>query len=213
MPYDNAVPQAAQRISASQQPILNNFIEIGNDFALNHVPLTAGANNGKHNLVQFVSQIPAYLAVAGAAAGEVNIYNKLPQIPFVATNRQELFIVRSGADALNVPITSRNAYVGGNPSSNWFYLPCGLLVKWGRATYIAVGDPGVNLDAIGQHYAPPTNPTVFLSAERQGGGFQPSISLAICTANLLTVVGTNAVGASTQVSYSWMTIGVAALVP
>jgi len=142
MPYNPNVPQALQRISATQQPILGNFTELNTDFNTNHINYTYvnAADRGKHNLVQFVTQAP--LAVPAVGATEVGMYNKVPEAPFPITGKQELFVkipnhAVIGAGDLDIPITAQLYDIG--TQEGYFYLPCGLLVKYGYKSTGLVG--------------------------------------------------------------------------
>lgn len=65
MSYHPNIPQANDDPSVSQGQFLDNFSKINSDFAVNHVPFTAGGNNGFHTQVQFPTVLGSDPAVAG----------------------------------------------------------------------------------------------------------------------------------------------------
>jgi hypothetical protein len=142
MPYTPNVPQALQRISATQQPILDNFIELDADFAINHITYTnvVGANRGKHTVSLYVDQgNPGAFAI-----GEAGIYNI----------GAELYI-RKNADVNGIPFTQKTTpyVVPANGSLNYFYLPCGLQVKMGQVNTGMAQSVTIDMNGVGTNYA------------------------------------------------------------
>lgn len=65
MSYHPNIPQATDDPTVSQSQLLDNFGKMNTDFAINHVALTAGGNNGFHKLVQFTNVLPTDPVVTG----------------------------------------------------------------------------------------------------------------------------------------------------
>ena len=83
MSYHPNIPQANDDPSVSQNDLLENFQKINSDFNVNHIPFTAGANQGFHTKVQF----PTALSTAPGATGDQSILypkfvNTVPQLFF-----------------------------------------------------------------------------------------------------------------------------------
>lgn len=121
MPYNNAIPQAGDLISASQNDILNNFQAIFNAF--DPVVLPGGHNadhinlnspqSGKHAKITFIPRAAAPVWIAG----EAGFYS----YPFGGPN-YDLFVHNSRYN-LDYNVSSRE-----NGSTT---LPSGLILKWG----------------------------------------------------------------------------------
>ena len=165
MPYYDQVPQPNQRISASQPQILANFQAIEAALGDDHVTFNTGAQIdwGKHNVVHLMNTPapvpPIPYAPPAVGVAEIGMYNQIPApgVPpqvdlFPLTGFQELFIYinNGGGHQVSVPITAKPAYqdsaVLGN--ANWFYLPCGMLVKYGISTTVGY-TVILNIDAVG----------------------------------------------------------------
>lgn len=65
MSYHPNIPLSTDDPTVSQGQLLDNFAKMNTDFAINHVALTAGGNNGFHKLVQFTNVLPSDPAVTG----------------------------------------------------------------------------------------------------------------------------------------------------
>lgn len=65
MSYHPNIPQATDDPTVSQSQLLDNFGKMNTDFAINHVALTAGGNNGFHKLVQFTNVLASDPVVTG----------------------------------------------------------------------------------------------------------------------------------------------------
>ena len=204
-PYFPNVPAANQRINASQPQIQTDFQALQAIIGQDHVTFTDAtvANWGKHNVIEFVSTPAATIPVPGAH--EIDVFNKVPLAPFPLTGLDELFIKRVG---LEVPITAASQFrqnVSGN--TNWFYLPCGLVVKYGANTTAQVGvfPPQVlvtinlNQIGIGPIFAPPYINLPFTFATTSNHGAVP----VSCDASAISL--TLYSGVPTLVS--WITIG------
>lgn len=130
MPYNNNIPQPTDRIKSSQNDLLQNFSSIYTVIGIDHVNFDdVSGNQGKHNKVTF----PNYSTGGSpaASADEVKLFAK------AVAGVTQLFILPETASSLTA---ERN--ITGNTttaSSGEFQLPCGVKVKWGRATTGANG--------------------------------------------------------------------------
>jgi len=127
MPAYYNTPNAADRISATQAPIQTNFVSLDASFSENHEPVATG---GKHIKID-INNIGA--EPTAAAATSLVAYNFLNP----NSTNQELYVRRNGE--AGVPMTARD-YAA---NQGWFYLPSGLLVKYGTASWL-VAAPGNN---------------------------------------------------------------------
>jgi len=113
MAYDNNVPQATQTISATQQPIHDNFADIETLIQVNHVGFNV-ADEGKHKFVTF----PVQAVTPVPAAGDINFFSRTS--PYTAN--PELCLSRSDGS-----VTEMSA----NFNNGWAFTASGLLLKWG----------------------------------------------------------------------------------
>lgn len=65
MVYNPNIPQPNDDPTQSQSSILQNFGKINSDWLVNHVALTAGANNGFHTLVEYAGVLGSDPTVSG----------------------------------------------------------------------------------------------------------------------------------------------------
>jgi hypothetical protein len=88
MSYHPNIPQANDDPTVSQGQLLDNYGKMNTDFGVNHVPLTAGANNGFHTLVQFPTVLVSDPAVSGlqSALYPKADVNNIPQLFFENLN-------------------------------------------------------------------------------------------------------------------------------
>lgn len=128
MAYNNAIPQATDRIKDSQLDILNNFIEIDNLISVDHATFNTG-DDGKHNKLT----IPQLATPAAPIGNDLQIYNA------VVAGTSQLHFRRSAGAA--IPFTQSNT----SGTSGWTYLPSGIKMVWGRGT-IASGSSTVDVN-------------------------------------------------------------------
>ena len=125
MPYFSNVPQANQRISASQPQIQANFTALQQIISVDHATFTAPAGDqGKHNRVSFLLEGAAPVF----AAGEFGLYN-----------------LAAGLFVHN-PIHANDYNIGdyvvaGANTRGSFILPCGIMINWGRFSTTALPNP------------------------------------------------------------------------
>lgn len=114
MAYTTNVPLANQRISATQQPIQDNFIAIKTLIDVNHGTF-GSATEGKHEKVTFPVQSPE----PSFTGGDIGIYSFLDP----ATTVNELYVRKTGG--AGVPFTAAS-----KASAGYTYLPSGILMQW-----------------------------------------------------------------------------------
>ena len=124
MPYYVTVPQANQRISASQPQIQANFAALEQIVGVDHGTFTAAAADwGKHNKVSFLLQGAAPVF----AAGEYGMYNIAAGLflhPPVGIDRNiGVYTLYSNATIPPVPAGT---------TQGTSTLPSGLIIKWGQ---------------------------------------------------------------------------------
>jgi len=117
MPVYNVTPNAADRISETQDPIKTNFASIGTVVAVNHNAID-GANAGMHKFLQMPEQGAAPTTAANTGA----IYTKVGADSAVT----ELAFRREG-DGSVIEMTAKGA--------SWTWLPSGILMHWGQNSW------------------------------------------------------------------------------
>ena len=131
--YSTNVPQAAQKISATQSPIMNNFQAIAEFVNVDHVGFTDAINYGKHNQ----TTLPFQASDPSTASTEMALYSKAtPGGP----NEGEIFY-RYPSNGAIAQLSGSSAGGAGASTNGWCVLPPSLLMKWGQATGIV---PGAN---------------------------------------------------------------------
>jgi len=123
------VPQGPQKISGTQNTILNNFQAIDELVSVNHVSFNTASDFGKHKWASF----PVQGAAPALIVGECGIYNKAN----TDSTKNELHIQKQNfAGTVDIPFTA--AKMGSATpfgcKLGWSYLPSGLLIKWGSKT-------------------------------------------------------------------------------
>lgn len=117
MAYDNNVPLATDLVSATQQPIHDNYADIDTLINVNHVGFNV-ADQGKHKVVTFPNQV----ATPVPAANEINLFAR--QSAFTA--RPELCVARSTGEVIEMTSGDLSFPTG------WAFTSAGLLLKWGQ---------------------------------------------------------------------------------
>lgn len=128
-PYNDAVPQAAQKISATQKPILNNFQAINELINANHVGFSDVVNYGKHSVTTF----PLQSIVPVSSANEMVLYAAAA----TSANGIELFYQYPSAGTVGQLTGSSggtNPGTGSSSSQGWAYLVGNILLKWGTSS-------------------------------------------------------------------------------
>jgi hypothetical protein len=131
MPYHPNIPLSTDDPTISQGDLLDNFGALAAQFGLNHVSLTAGANQGYHTQVWFAAPLGAD---PNLTAPQSSVYTK------TITN-SELFFqntnIASGVSQLTNLVVSS---VGNNFG---FYTPWGLTFNLGKTNTGTIGGPYV----------------------------------------------------------------------
>lgn len=131
-PYNNAIPQPTDIPAQSQPLMLQNFASIDLELAVDHVSF-AGGPAGAHNKVSLVTQ--AIAPAVWPAGVNFGLYALAAGI-FTHTPAGDKNITNLGI-------------VVGPPSINYFYLPSGVLVKYGVAVTDANAYSEIDLNAGG----------------------------------------------------------------
>ena len=122
--FNNAVPQASQKLATTQPPILSNFQAINELVNINHVSFSDVVNYGKHTFTTF----PLQGSLPTTGADQMNLYAATA----TTANGIELFY--------QYPSGGSRVQLTGNPSSNgtgdassagWAYLVGNIILKWG----------------------------------------------------------------------------------
>lgn len=129
MTYNPNIPQVNDDPVNSQSQILANFGVLNTDFSVNHIPLTAGGNKGRHTKVFF----DAPIADPDLAPNLASLYTKTFTDPLTAANSTELFFQNlansTGVKQLtNVAITKTTP---GGATLYGFTTPWGLIINAG----------------------------------------------------------------------------------
>lgn len=120
MAYNNAIPQATDRIADSQAPILANFAAIDTVVSINHVTFDdSSGDQGKHKWVS----MPEQAAAPATLANELAVFSQESSLTSVA----ELAFRRESSGDV-VEFSSGKADEPG-----WAIFPSGILVKWGKS--------------------------------------------------------------------------------
>lgn len=130
--FSTTVPQASQKISATQQPIQSNFGAISDFVNANHVGFYDAINFGKHTF----TTLPFQGSDPSTSSTEMVLYTKATGTP----NAGELFCRYPNNGAV-LQISGSSIGQGGPSTNGWSYLPGNILMKWGQATGIT---PGAN---------------------------------------------------------------------
>jgi hypothetical protein len=137
--YNNAIPQAGNRLASSQQDLLNNFQQLDTTFGVDHYDFSDGtANNGKHNQVTMPGQSsPPPASVAGDGVIYTNTASSLTDVYYTQDNSTDEYrLTRVGSNATDVARFATNTnYQVGPPSltGGWTFLPGGMLLQYGIA--------------------------------------------------------------------------------
>jgi len=189
----NQVPQANQTLATTQNPILNNFINIDAQYGIDHVPFNTGGA-GWHNTITFVSQ-----GVAPVPTGSnLVMYNALN----ATATAQALFVSNAAGPAIDFTSSIRL-------SPGYFRLPSGILVKWGRTGNIT-GTGTFAMDLGMPVFI--TNPpflVLFTLLTSNGPAAAPYwIPGTTTTTNIGFTISNTFTGANTTASLTWCALGI-----
>ncbi len=143
--FSTNIPQAAQRISATQAPIESNFQSFSEFININHYGFNS-PNQGKHTY----TSLPIQSSDPSTAAAEMAVYSKeTPSGPNIA----ELFY-RYPSDGTVVQLTnsgSINTSAGLNETNGWALLSpqttnsWPVMMQWGQQTGIVTATGAGNI--------------------------------------------------------------------
>lgn len=119
MAFNSNVPNATDRINATQATIKSNFGQLETTIEVDHVALNAGADTGKHKQTTF----PELAAGATTLANEGALYTK--ESSTSGAPRTELFFRRE-SNGDEIEVTGALA-----ATSGYSWLPSGILMQWG----------------------------------------------------------------------------------
>ncbi len=129
MAYSNNIPQPTDRIKASQNDILQNFISISTLIGIDHVNFDAASGNqGKHNVVS----MPNFVGGAAspvAVANEIKLFAKAD-----GGGITQLFVLPESGDTL---LPERNITGATRGFTGETTLPSGIKLKWGNNSTVA----------------------------------------------------------------------------
>lgn len=129
--YTPNIPQANQRIRATQAPILSNFEAINELLSVNHVGFSDSTNFGKHTFTSLVFQgsDPA------TSSNEMALYSKTS----TDLNGAEIFYRYPNSGTV-VQLTGTSSGNGGSLNTNGYsYLTSSLIMKWGQVSGVVAG--------------------------------------------------------------------------
>ena len=119
MAYNNNVPLATDLVSATQQPIHDNYADIDTLININHIGFNV-ADQGKHKFVT----LPALALTPVPLVNELNIFTRTSAF----TGDPELCVARSDASVIEMTSSSLTSPTG------WAFTSSGLLLKWGTGS-------------------------------------------------------------------------------
>lgn len=183
MAYTPNIP-AAGDIPAQSQPLMqDNCNQIATALAVDHGPFNAGTE-GQHVKISFTG------------AGTV------PATPFGIYATAAAMLLRNNGTNIDITTKAFNTATNG-----YCYLPCGLLIKFGRSTTNAGGHLAVpiNLNAIGVNYN--AVPFVFVSGTVDGVGNSIVVCVRTLTSAALNVNTRTTTGVHVDAPFQWMAIG------
>ena len=195
MAYNQNIPQATDTISSSQAEILANFQALKTLIDINHGTFGA-ADEGKHKYVT----MPEQSSAPTTAADEMALYTK-------AVSGVTQMFLRNEGSGTEVDFTSATK----SNSNGTLTLPCGIILKWGRATTNASGLSTVNFTTA----FPTAVLTAYASTAVVGGSNTNSSSYDVdvriynYTTSLLSAVTYSNNTARTRLAYTytWFAIG------
>lgn len=140
--YNPSIPQAADKLSASQAQILTNFTELDTQFGVDHTPFDNSGSNGDGFHKKVTHKVQG--SDPGSAASQLVTYAK------TSSGSSELFMQRDGV-AGAIQLTKGTVNIGGNSTTpaaaGHSFLPGGLLIQWGSVAASAAGQ-AFNFDTV-----------------------------------------------------------------
>lgn len=131
--FSTNIPQSAQKISATQGPIQNNFQAISALINQNHVGFTDAVNYGKHTYLS----LPAQDSAPSTSASEMAVYCASS----TGANPYEIYY-RYPSNGTIVQLSGSSTDSGSSTGvavDGFAYLSSTVFIKWGTATGITTG--------------------------------------------------------------------------
>lgn len=151
-PFDPLVPQEfSDSLAETQLPLMNNFFQLFQAFAQNHVSLDASSGAGNHTIIQ-LSEIP-FTTLPQTGVGEISIYSK-----FAVDQTDQVFLTYQG-DGQEIQLTNYQIYTidPTQPPLRFFtFLPGRVIVYFGTVLtqglnsydFILAPSPATNILAL-----------------------------------------------------------------
>ncbi len=200
MAYNQNIPAATDLLSISQGDIQANFQSLYATILANHASFSPNADFGKHTMVQLVPR-------AAALAGNPGFWAN-------SGSANDIMIRNNAGNDINITTKTFTApdYSSRTVSTtnNYFYVPCGLLVKFGTNHTDASGHLAlpINLHTIGAPYTSVPFALVSGTATPPGGGGQVIFAAVRSVTNAALDINTrNSEGNPISGSVQWLTIG------
>ena len=160
-------------LATSQPQLLNNFLQIYNIFANNHIALDSASNAGNHTIIQLFEQSNAIQT----NTGEINVYTK-----DVEGQTDQIFLKYQGPSGQEFQFTTYQIYslIPTDTQISYFtFLPGNILIYFGTINSPAKQNtldlkPSVGKNLITANFTPiMTVPSIPLL----GDAYKPSISI------------------------------------
>lgn len=190
------VPQAAQKISATQVPIMNNFQAINELISVNHVGFSDSVNFGKHNYTTF----PAQGSDPATTSTEIALYSKAAS----TSNGIELFY-RYPSNGTVVQLSGGGS-TGVSATDGASYLTSTILMKWGNATINATGSTVVTFPTSGG--LPAFGTSVYSMSFAPSGNYTLSTDGGYISNVTTTTFTFNAPSGGMSTTIYWSAIGI-----
>ncbi len=164
--YVPAIPQGNQQVNNTQSPIKNNFYDIYDIYAVNHIPFNTPDEFGKHFNINYYNQnsdpggIPSAISLySKAVVNDTNILELFYQYP----NGNVAQLNNTTEQIIPPPPTNTNGGIiySTNPTpgyTGYQYLSGGLLMKFGFA-YLGPYTPGASTPPV-MYYNFPLDPSI-----------------------------------------------------
>lgn len=203
MAYKANIPQPTDRISVSQNDLLQNFAALNTTFSFNHITFNALTDNGKHTVVSLVRQSVAPTVGSYPANPIDGTDGAIYGFNFSVTNRSELYY-KNASTGTAYPISA-----GNRAASGWAFIGGATVMAWGSGS----GSGDVVIVPSGPSY--PSFANVFSAQVATWmQGTSPSNVLARLKSidpTGITVFCSNLSGTAASAGFQWVIIGATTL--
>lgn len=122
MTFTAGIPQDGQTLGSSKPQVRNNFTNLFNTFAIDHVNGNDITHPGRHNLSSYVAQGSDPATAANICAIYSKIVGGVPQLYFRQQSSGTVYqMTGTSSSATSIPSVAANGYT---------YLPGGLILQW-----------------------------------------------------------------------------------